>query len=725
MSVVASDLVRSLQQSWPAWLPPAMPATGVVPPEHLLAPEVAALLGGRTASLPFFPGGSQRDVAWVTLGPDSTSLLAAMTDLRAWIVPSMGWEDGRGTVVTGGGGQLGASILSLSPSGYIRWRSRADRGVVTEIVRRLGQARELAEAAPFHAQAPVPALIELRQELAAALAANDRRSAEDTLATISRLQLDTAQNALLSRIRVLDHFGDARQLVQLPQLDQLLRVRLPHNARLAVARAFYRHFVEPRELPGDLAAAREAFADQVDPQIGPLLDALRPDAGVEVGRLLAYRAVVRHSSLSRDSLSQFSDDPVVAALLPTAPATPPPPPLSDEDRFFAAWQTRDWAEVQQVGLTLLPIRPDLAPILTRSLEWLPNPALRDAIFNQSPAAARAAAKGDHPPQTWAEWFAAIPGGSVSQLERLLEARLVAGPQPITVGEGHDLAEKLTDLFFTGTPAQFEQGRGHILLTGLAELAGLCIGAKEFPSAGLIELYRAVARCWSEWKRGSAYPPDGQVLLELADGILQLSPADEQWLSDEVAKWWDSRPARALLPFMLGVIEMFHRLAGTAAAERFWIAAGTFVLSKNLQLTLGERLLWRRVGADIGYDAATLDEYVPLPAAPAGAAVADPLQAAGLRKIAVVSTREEQASRAAEQLRARTGADIVVVSDTTGGSETDSAATAEVIAFVWSATTHAVFRAFDKVDRKKLAYVRGTGAASIVLAVERWVMENTG
>jgi len=46
--------------------------------------------------------------------------------------------------------------------------------------------------------------------------------------------------------------------------------------------------------------------------------------------------------------------------------------------------------------------------------------------------------------------------------------------------------------------------------------------------------------------------------------------------------------------------------------------------------------------------------------------------------------------------------------------------ADVVLFVWSATTHAVFRAFDAVDKKRFAYVQGTGAASIVLALERWI-----
>jgi hypothetical protein len=47
-----------------------------------------------------------------------------------------------------------------------------------------------------------------------------------------------------------------------------------------------------------------------------------------------------------------------------------------------------------------------------------------------------------------------------------------------------------------------------------------------------------------------------------------------------------------------------------------------------------------------------------------------------------------------------------------------------VLIVWSAITHAVFRAFDGVDRERIEYVQGTGAASIVLALERWAIRQS-
>lgn len=180
--------------------------------------------------------------------------------------------------------------------------------------------------------------------------------------------------------------------------------------------------------------------------------------------------------------------------------------------------------------------------------------------------------------------------------------------------------------------------------------------------------------------------------------------------------------KSLLPFLLGTVEMLDRLGSDGQCENFWILAGDFVRGDPHVLSAGERLLWRQVGARIGYDAGTLDGYVPLPQE---TAAADPIRQAALEKVAIVSLRERQAQEAAGLLRERSDAQIVVVSETQPGARTQSALTAQVVLFVWSATTHAVFRAFDGIDQTRFEYVQGTSATSIVLALERWVSKRAG
>jgi hypothetical protein len=57
---------------------------------HQLAAELIALQNGETASLPFFRPDS---ILWITTAPDAENLEMAIEDLRAWILPSLGWED--------------------------------------------------------------------------------------------------------------------------------------------------------------------------------------------------------------------------------------------------------------------------------------------------------------------------------------------------------------------------------------------------------------------------------------------------------------------------------------------------------------------------------------------------------------------------------------------------------------------------------------------------------
>jgi hypothetical protein len=95
-----------------------------------------------------------------------------------------------------------------------------------------------------------------------------------------------------------------------------------------------------------------------------------------------------------------------------------------------------------------------------------------------------------------------------------------------------------------------------------------------------------------------------------------------------------------------------------------------------------------------------------------------LVVAGLKKIAIVTLQERAGRLARDQLVARTKADIFLVSSHVADEATEAAVEADLVLFVWAATKHAVLRAFDGV-RDKLAFVQGTGPASIVLAAERW------
>jgi hypothetical protein len=131
-------------------------------------------------------------------------------------------------------------------------------------------------------------------------------------------------------------------------------------------------------------------------------------------------------------------------------------------------------------------------------------------------------------------------------------------------------------------------------------------------------------------------------------------------------------------------------------------------------------MWRRIGAALEVRTEDVDALLDPLREPESAERSDTLAAAGLKTIAIVSLRETSANSAARELEGRTGATVFVVTSLVANDETRRAATADLVLYVWAASTHAAYRAFDRW-RDKLEYVQGTGASSIVMAAERWAM----
>jgi hypothetical protein len=176
----------------------------------------------------------------------------------------------------------------------------------------------------------------------------------------------------------------------------------------------------------------------------------------------------------------------------------------------------------------------------------------------------------------------------------------------------------------------------------------------------------------------------------------------------------------MLPFLLESLALLSEFTSDQdACESLWIDGAEIVRRDPTAITPAERTLWRIIGGRIGLDESAIDEFLKIEAE-SEAATSDPITSANLRKIAIVSLREEAANIAAKLIRERTKAEVLVVTETVAGASTSNATTADVILFVWASSTHAVYRAFDGV-REKVAYVQGTGAPGIVLALERWVI----
>jgi hypothetical protein len=214
-----------------------------------------------------------------------------------------------------------------------------------------------------------------------------------------------------------------------------------------------------------------------------------------------------------------------------------------------------------------------------------------------------------------------------------------------------------------------------------------------------------------------------LLLTMADAMLRLDGKLEASVAATIIRWWEARPVRSRLNWLSEALELLTEHSISQDYLALWYDSAALIKIDHEKLSSSDRTLWRRLGRRLGLNSESVDDALGGPWAET-ADEKDALRTCGFTKIAIVSLHERAARDAAAQIAKRTDANIVVVTDHAAGEGTASAVTADVILFVWGATKHAVYRAFDKV-RDRLEYVQGTGSASIVRALERRVSNSVG
>ena len=337
-------------------------------------------------------------------------------------------------------------------------------------------------------------------------------------------------------------------------------------------------------------------------------------------------------------------------------------------------------------------------------------ALGEATPNTEPQPTQLA----EDPQNWGEFAHSLRSNNIAGADAFL-ARMpelwVEDAAALAAACADALLECFTDTEIIGHPARAAAAE-RALMAVIDDR--VCNAA--FPSREFLRLYAGLLDCWSLARGQSAHAADGQFLLSIAQAVLMLDSGRERLVSEMIRNWWQARPIRARLPWLLEALDMLTELGGPQDTVDLWYAGAQLAAVEGNSISRGERRLWSRLGARFGL----ADDAINAALGATHASVeSDPLQHAPLRRVAIVSLRERSAQAAAQEIRQRSGADVQVVTEHVAGAATRAAADADVVLMVWSASKHAVYRAFDKV-RDRMEYVQGTGASSIVLALERWV-----
>ena len=710
-------LLGFLRENWRA-LAGGLAATAVqsAPSEECLEVQVSEFQAGRAASFPYFKAGAG-DVTWLTVARTADDLRREIEDLRAWLMPSYAVEVRFASPSGTPTGELGRLALEVSPSGYWVWKCpHLLAGTVAE---RLRLRIRVNASRPAKVAMETPSLYELRLQFRAALVAGDRDQAAEAIEAIDANALDGASNVAFMRIRMWDQFGEHDFVDDEELVRKVTRLRAPSAVRMALVRAVHAHHLQELEEGGQIKAAEEVFQRVVEPLLSAVLDGCRPSDGPQVARCLAYRARrTRPAAEVIDALKDL-DDPVVTSVLTAVERRGEPKQATGASLAEAevASIRGDLRAAQEAGVAALraqladlpeELRSRWRALMEETLAHRSNPELAEALGRLGDAQTARTI----PPQTWSEFHAACEHGKWQDAQSFLDSE--NRPRSVDLGPVGLLAEleKFEELLTDPSVANEGLAR-NVLCSAVLNVIEDCKEDARFPRVDFAQSYRAALDLWTLVRAGSTQHEDASLFYMLADAVLQLEPGESSRVLAALTGWWGRRPSAALLPFLQGGLSLAsHYGLQREELANLYVLAANFVLTQRVELTRGDRRSWRSIGSRLGLTEADLDRYFGTE----NANEADPLATANLTKVAIVSTREKQAREAAEQIRRRTGANVVVVTETDAGAMARNARTADVILVVWLAISHAVFRAFDGV-RDKVVYVQGTGAENIVLALE--------
>jgi hypothetical protein len=659
---------------------------------HLLVEEVTAFVANQSCCLPFFSE-RENEITWFNIATNADELQGTIQTLRCWLLPSYGWEDERGWIVTGESAVTGMAqaILSMSPPGFCRWKSKLIDFPV--IAKKLSQIRVLEKVRPEIPPNGPPPLIQIRQQFVTALVAGDKSSGERAIQLIDTHQLDTADNSLFMWIRFWYTFGEYTKITKHKDIHRLAQLRIPAIVKQCIVRAFYFEHLERFDWKEDADHILASYKLDIEPVIGGLVSHCSRGDGFEILRLLSCHAIVKPVPDLATQLSSFDDLSCLLSRLEATRSQSASSERSLEEQFWNARAQKDWVRLQEVGALLLAEDPEsYSTLLRQSLKFNVNPqllcrldSLKRGGSNPATTLTEQTDNLAQVPKSWTEWMRLAKDRPTTELGAFLAERQPLVLDDLAISEIQALSQELEDLYL-GADFKSDQAIRQVLLMGLPELMQDLVNEMQFPRDILVSAY------------ANDFEPEIVTQLEA---------------------WWKKSPVKANVPFLLGVVDLLNSKGTEEQCGNFWITGATYLQSNPKYLTAGERSLWRQIGLQI-FDQSTIDEYLPLPNASDGQE--DPLKTANLKKVAIVSMREPQAKNAAEMIEQRTGASVHLVTGKSAGAQTDNAVTAEVILFVWRSTSHAIFRAFDKIEKERVAFVQGTGAGSILLALERWIAE---
>jgi hypothetical protein len=665
--VSLDDLVAECAKTWPTELASTL-TTPTTAGAVALAALVDAARNGMVSTLPYacFDKGV---IHWVSFGKDFRLLMEYAEDLRSWVMHGYGAIGDLEFARSDLKGRLGHLLHKVSPAGYLRWAT--DAQTFPNVLTVLGRMHSFLDGMPTVQPALAPSLHVLRFRFVSALRLGEWMVAESIIDEIDQWNLEQAHKTMQMRLRVLGESGNHARLLEMVDSHNLWALTHPTRVAEAILEAILHEVLYPLEATDK----PDLVCQGIRPWYSRIISILPSVSPIgKFTRLFAYVACLD------------GDGPSALALRPH---------LFDPLRTFIDERFGVSAEPEIQGVQNL----DSTSSTAKSMVAIGASTVPGEAF-------------------WNSLVTLVRQGAVAAIARHLselDARVLDSEEYLSFAPDA-LLEMISD-----PDIEAHAASRNALQEVLTALVDVSFSVPGFPSPKHLNLYLSLAEALVYVRGASASHEDAHLLHGLLAAIANLSPKAAHGCASLLRSWWQLRPILPRLDWLLAVLESIAPLLpDPSLLVDLWVQAIALATRKKSVLSPSQFRTWQRVAEMLELDADSVASDLSALRPQAPTCEVDVLGSANLHKIAIVSLQEGAAREAARELQDRTGADVAVVTSLVQDGLTKAAANADLILFVWAACSHAVYRAFDE-HRDRVAYVQGTGASSIVLAAESWVI----
>ena len=260
--------------------------------------------------------------------------------------------------------------------------------------------------------------------------------------------------------------------------------------------------------------------------------------------------------------------------------------------------------------------------------------------------------------------------------------------------------------------------------GLPHLVAALIRTDEgWPRLAYREVYLQVAFAFEWLDASGAWPArTHDILIEFADGLLELgadSDARQQVLDLLTPAF--RRLAPRLLHWALDALELLRDLGMEAARTRPLLEhARSQQEVSGLPWSSAEASRWQALANWCGMDSTYSEQLWPVPSEFLDV---DPIADMPQQLILILTLHPDRAARARASLLQRNPALSIEVRDDKANSKGLQSALkrADLLVYVYRASTHAVFYSLDETAKGKMIQPRNSGAPAIVACVEEFAL----